>query len=92
MHHSTTKYFEVHNKYESDFGIDLYSNTDQVSGETHMKSFAQWKEKQKLRDWYNCKGCKTVKYCSRRCQKISWNIFEHQKQCVQIKQNHKQYF
>ena len=42
--------------------------------------------------WYICKGCKTVRYCSRRCQKISWNRCDHRRQCGEIQKNYKDYF
>ena len=35
----------------------------------------------KRADWYRCKGCKLVYYCSRRCQKIDWNGGKHKAIC-----------
>eukprot|EP01084_Bolivina_argentea_P233329 393037_1 len=31
--------------------------------------------------FYKCKGCLIAVYCSRRCQKIHWNRFNHRQQC-----------
>ena len=40
-----------------------------------------WKNLKVLNKWYICGGCKLVYYCSRKCQKISWNKQNHAYQC-----------
>ena len=37
-----------------------------------------------IKKWYICKGCKTTYYCSRKCQKISWNKYGHRKLCKRL--------
>merc|ERR1712060_364897 len=41
----------------------------------------QCKNRKVVNKWYICKGCELVKYCSRTCQKISWNEQHHGNQC-----------
>eukprot|EP01083_Nonionella_stella_P262915 893587_1 len=36
------------------------------------------------RDFYRCKGCLMAVYCSKRCQKIHWNTFNHRAQCKKV--------
>eukprot|EP01084_Bolivina_argentea_P105180 188293_1 len=31
--------------------------------------------------WYICGGCKLIRFCSRKCQKYSWNRQHHKHQC-----------
>ena len=45
-----------------------------------------------INKWYVCSGCKCVKYCSRRCQKISWNRQYHGNQCKYFQYDYKRYF
>ena len=33
---------------------------------------------------YKCKGCCLVRYCSKRCQKIDWNAYNHKTCCKQL--------
>merc|ERR1712228_234570 len=37
-----------------------------------------------INKWYICKGCECVRYCSKECQKISWNKQNHGYQCKVI--------
>ena len=34
---------------------------------------------------YKCKKCKVVRYCSKRCQKIDWNMNDHKKHCRMLR-------
>eukprot|EP01084_Bolivina_argentea_P287644 493580_1 len=43
-----------------------------------------WKNKKVINKWYICSGCKCIKYCSRYCQKISWNKQNHAFYCKKI--------
>ena len=38
----------------------------------------------KNKGWCICKGCKTTRFCSRKCQKLAWNRYGHRKQCKQL--------
>ena len=38
-----------------------------------------------IRKFYVCKGCKLTFYCSRRCQKIDWNMYGHKQFCNRVK-------
>ena len=58
----------------------------------YLTAYDAWNARETINKWYICKGCKCVKYCSRKCQKISWNKYNHDKQCKIIQQNYKQYF
>ena len=45
----------------------------------------QWQNRKKsTENWYICNGCKTTYYCSRRCQKKSWNRYGHRRQCQKL--------
>ena len=57
-----------------------------------INEIMKWNEKRVINKWYICAGCKTVKYCSRKCQKISWNKQYHGNICKKIQQNYKYYF
>eukprot|EP01084_Bolivina_argentea_P270145 459295_1 len=35
--------------------------------------------------FYKCKQCKVARYCSKKCQKIHWNVYNHKLQCVSIR-------
>ena len=35
--------------------------------------------------FFKCKGCKVAVYCSRKCQKLDWNKYEHNWQCEQYR-------
>lgn len=43
-----------------------------------------WRKREAIRKWYICKGCKNIYYCSRKCQKLSWNRDGHRRQCKQL--------
>eukprot|EP01084_Bolivina_argentea_P257238 433335_1 len=43
--------------------------------------YKMWKKRKAINKWYICSGCKCVKYCSRHCQKISWNKQNHAVYC-----------
>ena len=43
-----------------------------------MEVVGQWNK------FMRCKGCLTAAYCSKRCQKIHWNRYNHRQQCVDI--------
>lgn len=46
-----------------------------------QKLYNEWKNKVIYNEWRICKNCKRVKYCSKKCQKISWNKQNHRKYC-----------
>ena len=35
--------------------------------------------------FFLCKGCRVAKYCSKKCQKIHWNLYNHKLQCQKSK-------
>eukprot|EP01084_Bolivina_argentea_P222382 376407_1 len=57
--------------------------------ERDIKSWADWckslygyrEEKLKRKTFYVCKGCFIAVYCSRTCQKMHWNRYNHRVQC-----------
>eukprot|EP01084_Bolivina_argentea_P292379 502629_1 len=53
--------------------------------EYNPRPFFVWKLPA-IRKWYLCKKCKMVYYCSKKCQKIDWNLYNHRKFCS-LKQN-----
>ena len=87
-------------KYGTNFSIDR--NILDLENDSHYNDYdvaaiskdtnEKWKRRERINKWYICKGCKCVRYCSKRCQKISWNIYDHKKQCVKIQQNCNKYF
>lgn len=38
----------------------------------------------KINTFYVCGGCLIAMYCSRKCQKIHWNVYNHKQQCTAI--------
>ena len=65
-------------KYSEDvYGIELPD--DSFPKPKYVK---QWNNKKAKKRWKICKGCKTTYYCSRRCQKVSWNRGYHKYQCL----------
>lgn len=52
--------------------------------ELSLEMLQKWENRNSRKKWYICKGCKTVYYCSRKCQKINWNKGEHRKHCKQL--------
>ena len=48
-----------------------------------MRAFTHWNELKRA-NWYKCKACKVVYYCSRRCQKLDWNNGSHKEICKQF--------
>ena len=59
---------------QSKYGLSLKSTIK-------MKKDGLWHNRKQINKWYICGGCKLVKYCSRKCQKISWNKQNHAYQC-----------
>ena len=45
-----------------------------------------WKEKI-INKWYKCKRCKIAYYCSRKCQKLDWNRYDHKLFCKNMHYN-----
>eukprot|EP01084_Bolivina_argentea_P287643 493575_1 len=52
--------------------------------EIAMELHRYMKSRKVINKWYICSGCKCVKYCSRYCQKISWNKQNHAYYCRKI--------
>ena len=48
------------------------------------KVHEKWASRMICNQWKICKNCKRIKYCSRRCQKISWNQQDHAKKCFNV--------
>eukprot|EP01083_Nonionella_stella_P301764 1037155_1 len=44
----------------------------------------EWKPLKPIRKWYICSGCKLIYYCSRKCQKMSWNRQNHKFHCLEL--------
>ena len=44
----------------------------------------KWRNRVTRKRWFICAGCKTTHYCSRRCQKLSWNRYGHRKNCKKL--------
>lgn len=62
------------------YGIDFVSmnpcvdnNGSDKDRKGIIKLNKQWNQRKKVNKWYICNGCKIVKYCSSKCQKIAWN-------------------
>eukprot|EP01084_Bolivina_argentea_P130035 229592_1 len=82
--HCTKGYLE--NKY----GIKIAHWTENKTQQEQMIIFSKemiaWHNREVINDWYICSGCKFVKYCSRRCQKISWSKQNHRYHCKIMQQ------
>ena len=64
------------------YGVNEKEFDDPLKILDALSKFSHNREKRKK--WYICKGCKTTHYCSRRCQKVSWNRQNHKYQCQKI--------
>lgn len=78
-------------KHQYNFQLSII-NPDQLSTfakcnvTKYLKQIQQkWVTKRMHNQWKICKNCKRVKYCSKRCQKISWNEQDHRKYCFEVK-------
>ena len=69
----------------------IYYRIDDTQ-ERKMIACREWIKRKIINKWYICSGCKCAKYCSRKCQKISWNKQWHGDQCRKIQNNYKHYF
>eukprot|EP01084_Bolivina_argentea_P287646 493583_1 len=58
-----------------------------ITDATFMDLVKQWENRKVINKWYMCKGCKCIKYCSKYCQKISWNFQNHRYYCTAIRSN-----
>ena len=58
-------------------------NVDYYQHRYNTHAFNHW-GLPKVGDWYRCKGCKVVYYCSRRCQKVDWNSGNHKEICRRL--------
>ena len=82
-------------KYGTDFNINQkkhwnleYCKDDGI----YANTIKHWDEREVKNKWYTCKGCTCMKYCSKRCQKVSWNYQNHRQHCKKIQKNPKMYF
>ena len=55
---------------QSKYGVDQKSAIK-------MMNDSSWQNRKQINKWYICGECRLVKYCSRKCQKISWNRQNH---------------
>eukprot|EP01083_Nonionella_stella_P148558 470509_1 len=39
-----------------------------------------------VNEFYKCEGCKVARYCSKRCQKKDWNLYNHESVCNGLKE------
>ena len=65
------------------YGIDMNIPRDHPDPKTKI-SLNLWRKRIVIKKWHICKGCKTTYYCSRKCQKLSWNRYGHRNQCKQL--------
>eukprot|EP01083_Nonionella_stella_P108652 316183_1 len=49
-----------------------------------QNGWKKWKPLKPIRKWYICSGCKLIYYCSRKCQKMSWNRQNHKFHCLEL--------
>eukprot|EP01084_Bolivina_argentea_P063098 115259_1 len=42
-------------------------------------------------DLMKCKSCKVIRYCSKKCQKLDWNRYNHRQQCKTFTKMRKQH-
>ena len=47
------------------------------------KTDESWRNRKVINKWYICKGCRSMYYCGRKCQKISWK-YGHRRQCKKL--------
>ena len=44
----------------------------------------KWNKRITLKKWNICKNCKITGYCTRKCQKVHWNKYNHKKHCNKV--------
>ena len=65
--------------------VETLSKFNRKHIENYLKQlYKKWENKQIHNEWRICKRCQRVRYCSRKCQKISWNKQEHGKDCFRM--------
>ena len=67
-----------------DYTKDKYGFDMDDFGET-VDDDEMWVNRKVINQWYICKGCRTTYYCSKKCQKLSWNKGGHRMQCKKLR-------
>ena len=71
-------------KYYDDMSSSKYKKPLLIANKYHD---CVWNKPQ-INQWHICGGCKALYFCSRRCQKKSWNRFNHKAQCLKLQKLH----
>ena len=77
----------VSDKYGINITIDIstFFNDNKYIHKKLITLHLIWKNRKIQNKWRLCKQCKMVKFCSKRCQKIAWNKYDHKQSCISIR-------
>ena len=64
------------------YGLEYYDrDTDALEYKQRGHKYKNVWEERIINKWYKCKRCKIVYYCSKKCQKLDWNRYNHKLVC-----------
>lgn len=76
------KYVETCYKYFDGFAERIYKIK---RNDTQCQNIKCSKRRKNTDKFYKCRKCKVIRYCSKKCQKIDWNMYNHKSICKKIR-------